>query len=196
MQSACDSQPDASQGQTIVLQRKLFDIATVGTATTSSATTSSTSSATTSSTSSAKTTSESTAATTASTSTSTPDPTTTPTSTSVAAPAQTSSSSSGLSSGAAAGIGIGCGLAAIALAAGLGWFFLKRRRQPHHAPPVHEDLPYNDSKSAFVSVSSYQPPPQYAQPPYAQQLASREVHEMDTRQSRNMTNELDGRPVH
>jgi hypothetical protein len=46
---------------------------------------------------------------------------------------------------------------------------------------------YQDSKSPLVDVTPA--------PPYAQQLASTEVHEMDTRHSRQLVNELDGRAI-
>ena len=175
MQSACDKQPDASLGETVPLQRQLFDTATVGTATTSASSTS----AATSSTSSAVTTI---AATTSSASSSSSS-----TSSATAAPA-TSQKSSGLSSGAAAGIGIGCAALAIAVVGGLAWFIIRRRRQ--NTPPPHDDHPYQDSKATPVSNTPVTPVPAYAQ-----QLGSQEVHEMDTRQSTQWTSELDGRPV-
>ncbi|OCT44266.1 hypothetical protein CLCR_05991 [Cladophialophora carrionii] len=189
LQSACDNQPDASLGETIPLQRALFDTATVGTATATSTADSSTISATTSSASSDRATTGTVS--TASGSAKTPPPAADPINTGASAQETSQSSSPGISPGAAAGIGIGCGLGAIALAAGLGWFFLNRRRRLRRGLSPANTFQYQESKSALLSVSPPQPVPLYAQ-----QLASRELHEMDGKQSKTWTSELDGRPVH
>ncbi|KIW63513.1 hypothetical protein PV04_08511 [Phialophora macrospora] len=184
MQSACDHQPDASLGQTVAFQRDLFNTTTVGTATTPSMTTSSATSKITSSTSSATTT-------TGPASTPPPAASSDPISTAPSTQQTSQSSSPGLGPGAAAGIGVGCGLGAIALTAGFGWFILDRRRRKRHALSHEKAFQFKDSESALLSVSHHQPVPLYAQ-----QLASRELYEIESRQSGNWRSELDGRPVH
>ncbi|KIW12654.1 hypothetical protein PV08_09932 [Exophiala spinifera] len=132
--SGCDNKPNATFGQTISLERDLFETATpssssTGTLPAASATGASGSSSSTNAASAAV------SATQAS-----PTP---------------STSSSGLSGGAAAGIGVGCGLAAIAAVGGLGWFIVRRRRS-RRAMAASSD--FLDTKRAYMT-----PPYQYAQ---------------------------------
>ncbi|ETI20620.1 hypothetical protein G647_06962 [Cladophialophora carrionii CBS 160.54] len=162
-----------------------------GTATSTSTAASSTISATTSSASSGSATTGTVSTASSSAATLPPAASSDPISTGASAQETSQSSSPGIAPGAAAAIGIGCGLGAIALAAGLGWCILNRRRRVRRGLSPANTFQYQESKSALLSVSPPQPVPLYAQ-----QLASRELHEMDGKQSKTWTSELDGRPVH
>jgi len=178
MQSACESQPDATLGETVPLKRELFNTTTVGTSTGAIATASSTFVSTTG---------------TQATSTSpSPSPSSSSSSTTgVSAPAgQTAASNhSGLSTGAAAGVGVACGLGAITIIGALGWFMLTRRRRNNDRNQKVNGLDLNETKAALSSP--------YLGTAQAQQLGSSEVYEIgSTLDTDSRTNELDGRPVH
>ncbi len=107
MQSACKTKPNATDGDTIELPRKLFQTATIASSTSSPSSTKPPSSSTSPS---------------ASTST-------------AASPSSThASSSSGLSTGASAGIGVGVAIVAIGLIGALIWFL--RRRWRRRSSPI------------------------------------------------------------
>ncbi|KAJ9494439.1 hypothetical protein LTR99_010796 [Exophiala xenobiotica] len=186
MKSGCDTQPNATEGQTIALQRDIFDTATVATGTATQTT----------STSAAQTSggTQSTATTTTSSSSSgTTSSSATTSSTIPAGAPEPTSSSSGLSGGAAAGIGIGCGLASIGAVGALAWFILRRRRNRRTMASRSD---YVDTKAAYAATPYQQMPS--PNDPYAQQIGGSEVHEIDssgTKGGAPMTNELDGRPM-
>lgn len=200
MKSGCDNQPNATKGETIPLQRALFDTATVASGTATQTTTTSTSAA--------QTTSDGSAATIISSSASgTTSSSATPSSTTAAAGAagapEPTSSSSALSGGAAAGIGVGCGLAAIGAVGALAWFILRRRRNRR---TMASGTDFGNTKAAYAAPPYQQmPSPNYpysqqAQPDYtyAQQIGGSEVHEIDSSETKagaTITNELDGRPM-
>ncbi|KIX02960.1 uncharacterized protein Z518_06510 [Rhinocladiella mackenziei CBS 650.93] len=182
MQSACDSKPDATLGEMVPLQRELFDTTTVNpSAATSMSTSSASAPASTSVSESASATESTFSATTAAASSS---------STTTAAP---TSDSSGISAGAAAGIGVSCGLGAIAIIGGLFWFILTRARRRNQRNKSGCD--FKDAKE--MPSPLYEPLTRTAlNRAYAQQLASSEVHEIDSTQNVKVwSNELDGRPV-
>ncbi|KAK4945496.1 hypothetical protein LTR10_015392 [Elasticomyces elasticus] len=196
MQSACTSQPDITLGETVFIERELFNTTTVGTAT-------------------ATATATGTGAGTASPQTSATVPTTSASATSSSTPASSSipatqldNKSSGLSTGAAAGIGVGCSIAVIALIAGLAWFFLSpKRRARRHAVAAGSE--FGDIKTPFAdqyghaqqsgSTEVQGKTPFADQYKHAQQLGGTEVHEIDSTQGGKAwlggINELDGRPM-
>ncbi|KAK7892243.1 hypothetical protein LTR67_007339 [Exophiala xenobiotica] len=186
MKSGCDTQPNATEGQTIALQRDVFDTATVATGTATQTT----------STAAAQTSGgiQSTATTTTSSSSSGTTSSSANTSSTIPAGApEPTTSSSGLSGGAAAGIGIGCGLASIGAVGALAWFILRRRRNRRTMASRSD---YVDTKTAYAATPYQQmSSPNY---PYAQHIGGSEVHEIDssgTKGGATMTNELDGRPM-
>ncbi|KAK6373693.1 hypothetical protein LTS17_008186 [Exophiala oligosperma] len=169
MKAGCDTKPNATLGQTISLQRDLFDTAAGTLPPTISAGIASISSSPSSSATGASGSSGSASGNGA-------DPTsggTTP-----ASPSPSSSSSTGLSGGAAAGIGVGCGLAAIASVGALGVFVIRRRRS-RRAMASSSD--FVDPKRSYMA-SPYHQQQHMPDGQYIQQIGGSEVHEIDSGQ--------------
>ena len=140
MKSGCDTQASAQDGNTIPIQRQLFDTSTVALASLPASI--SLSSSTTSAASSTSATGDS--STTASSTESSSEPTSS--SDSAGAPVTASESSSGLSSGAAAGIGVGCGLGALALGVAAFWYYRRRRKTARAARSMQDQPPHYDNQ--------------------------------------------------
>jgi hypothetical protein len=206
MKSGCDSRADAHSGNTVPIQRQLFDTNIVPVASTSTSDPASASliPETMVSGSTSATPTGSTQDTSPSDSAATTDSYSSPQSTSepAVAPSTASTSSNGLSSGAAAGIGVSCGLGALALGIGALWY-LRRRRNTVRVPRSMFDQPlHRENKPVWDSSYSKRLP----SPPV--ETRGHEQYEMGQSQRYEMvgedamkagattySSELDGRPV-
>ena len=180
MQSGCDTKPNVTLGETVPLQRALFDTATVIPTATSQTITAI-----------GQTASSTLASGTSHASVFSSASFINPGTTTPASPSSTrKSDKSALSSGAAGGIGVGCGVSASAIIGWLVWCILRKRRQRRRP---RSGVDQKDVEPMSLRYQSVLPS---SGPANAYQLESSELHEIDSLPSNKVrANELDGRPM-